>query len=95
MISVDTTYRLLFLLKKKWGVAGVSPRRRGFNSYLMQLDCFGSPLLFPTPLAIFSEVSYIRTTQVGDFGLAPLMKSKFTQQSLPIHKGTPLPRNGI
>jgi len=51
------------------------------------LDSFDPSLLFPTPLAIFSEVFYVRSAEVGDSGLAPVTKSKFTQQSFPIHRG--------
>jgi len=44
-----------------------------------QLDSFDPSLLFPTPLAIFGEVFYIRTAEVGNPGLTPVMESKFTQ----------------
>jgi len=57
----------------------IPPLARGSGS-------FDPSLLFPTPLAIFGEVFYVRTAEVGDSGLAPIMKSKFTQQSLPIHR---------
>ena len=52
-----------------------------------ELGSFDPSLLFPTPLAIFGEVFYIRTAEVGDSGLTPVMKFKFTQQSLPNHRG--------
>jgi len=52
-----------------------------------QSDSFDPFLLFPTPLAIFGEIFYVRTAEVSDSGLAPVMKSKFTQKPLPIHKG--------
>jgi len=51
----------------------------GSNPTPAQLDSFDPSLLFPTPLAIFGEVFYVRTTEVGDSGLTPIMKSKFTQ----------------
>jgi len=55
-----------------------------------ELGSFDPSLLFPTPLAIFGEVFYIRTAEVGDSGLTPVMKFKFTQQSLPNHRGRQL-----